>query len=89
MDYSFYFQMKNGFFITKAQMQQGEVHKLKKRVNLDEFLLKNTKHRNIEELKKQLAKEKCYRGLLTVCIDVENVLLAKIDMDDENDLDRF
>jgi len=72
--------MKNGFFITQAQMKYSQYLALKKKTNILDQI---TKADNFEKLRNQLVQDKEFKRKLTLCIDLENVFLARIDLNDD------
>jgi hypothetical protein len=67
-------------------MQYANLLNLKKKMNLVQEI---TKQKNFEVLQDQLKQEREYNSKFTLCIDLENVFLAKIDLYDENDVQEF
>jgi hypothetical protein len=67
-------------------LQFANLLKLKKKMTLVQEI---TKQKNFEVLKAQHMQEREYTSKFTLCIDLENVLLAKIDLYDEDDVQEF
>ena len=67
-------------------MMYAEYLSLKKGVNIEREINKNP---NCTILKKELKQDKKYKKKFTLCVDLENVFLARIDLNDENDVKRF
>ena len=61
-------------------MKYSQYLALKKKTNILDQI---TKADNFEKLRNQLVQDKEFKRKLTLCIDLENVFLARIDLNDD------
>jgi hypothetical protein len=78
--------MKNGIYIAQAQVQYANYLALKKKIDILEAIVDQ---KQIKSLKNQLKRSSKTKQKLTLCIDIENVLLAEIDLNDKHDLKKL
>lgn len=85
-DYAFYFQQKKGIFITRTQMKMMEMNPFFEKMDFKSQFEQMPYH---DFLYDELVQDKEYKSKLTLCIDIMNVFLAKIDLNDQRDLEQF
>jgi hypothetical protein len=72
VDYDFYFKNNQGIFVLQSQMKCVELQKIKRKANLEEYLSSVPR---FEIMKQKLIQDKINSHQLTICVDVENVLV--------------
>ena len=82
VEYDFYFKNNHGLFVFQAQMKYMELLQMKKKVNFEEFF-KNIKY--FSKIQENLYREEIFNNQKTLCIDIESVLLRRVNILDPDE----
>ena len=86
VDYDFYFKNNQGLFVMQTYLQQKLLKQIKRKVKLPKLLQEIPQ---FLEMKKELYKEDIYAKFNTLCFDIENVFIRKVNLDDNDEFTNF
>ena len=87
IDYPEYVQEQQGFFVIRCQMMNLELSKIAKAgVNLSELM---QSFKNFNKLRSEIEQDTMFKGFKTLVIDIENTLVAQLDIKTKQELDHL
>lgn len=81
-DYDFYFQNNQGMFVVQSQLMYVDLNKMKRNHNIIEEMQAVPQY---NDMRFELSQEDSNIGQKTLCIDVENILIRKVNIFDNED----
>lgn len=81
-DYDFYFQNNQGMFVVQSQLMYVDLIKMKRNHNIIEEMQAVPQY---NDMRFELSQEDSNIGQKTLCIDVENILIRKVNIFDNED----